>query len=478
MKKINMRTQKIRIAYLEDYSIDDIIKKHIELVTEPTKELLNWDEIPTVGTDFTPKYKVIKEGKAAPRKAVLYHKYIFLISLILERCMSNKYRSTTLHTIAMREVLGKHYDDMMRTLVNMQIIQRGDEYVVGKHSRIIMLINGKMGYMYTPNIKVIGYFKKLHEIIGIKKKEEIKNYNDDEFISRYNESLLLLSLVDKEGALNYINSCTFESERSKEYYKSKIMLFDNDDKKIHSIDKNKRIYHYLTNLPKSLKRFFNIKYQCDIHNSHPLLFSLFLINKYNIDNEILDKLLHINISIYNNHYVGKQLCNLLIDKELIKKAKTIPRDVYNYIYTTCNGTFWDEFIDIIKHMSWEQKDRGEVKVALFREVFYSNRFKTTKGKPFAKLFKKLYPNVWKLIKQIKDADGAESLPNRMMEEESRLFHEILARCYQHGWKVINIHDAIVVLDVEANNFDYHELITIMEDVYKSNGLYPSISVEP
>ncbi|MCL1613708.1 hypothetical protein [Phocaeicola plebeius] len=65
----------------------------------------------------------------------------------------------------------------------------------------------------------------------------------------------------------------------------------------------------------------------------------------------------------------------------------------------------------------------------------------------------------------------------MMAEESRIFHEILERCYQHGWKVINIHDAIIVLDVEANNFDYHELITIMEDVYKSNALYPSISVE-
>lgn len=471
------KVKKLRIAYLKEYPIEDIIKRHIELVTEPTKELLNWDEIPTVGTDFTPRYKIIKEAKAAPRQAVLYPKYIFLLSLILERCMSNKQHSTTLLTVAMREILGKHYDDMMRTLIDMQIIVRGSDYVVGKHGRTITLINGTMGYMYTRNIQVIEYYEKIHKIISRKNKEEIQNYNDDEFVSKYNESLSLLSLIDKEGALNYINSCTFDSERSKEYYKSKIILFEKDDKKIHSIDKNKRIYHYLTNLPKSLKRFFNIKYQCDIHNSHPLLFSLFLINKYNIDNEILDKLLHINTSVCNNHYVGKQLCKSLVNNELIKKIESVPKDVYNYIYATCSGTFWDGFTDTINKMSWEQIDRGEIKVALFREVFYSHRFKSTKGKPFAKLFKKLYPNVWKAIQQIKAVEGAETLPNRMMAEESRIFHEILERCYQHGWKVINIHDAIIVLDVETNNFDYHELITIMEDVYKSNALYPSISVE-
>lgn len=470
------KSKKIRIAYLKEYKIDDIIKRHVQLVTEPTKELLNWDEIPTVGTDFTPQYKIIQDAKVAPRQAILYPKYIFLISLILERCMSNKHRSTNLFTIAMREVLGKHYDDMMRTLSDMQIIVRGNNYVVGKHSRTITLVNGTMGYTYTSNIKVIGYYEKLHEIIREKNKAEIQEHND-EFISSYNESLSLLSLLDKEEALDYINSCTFDSDRSKEYYESKIILFEKDDKKIHSIDKNKRIYHYLTNLPRSLKRFFNIKYQCDIHNSHPLLFSLFLIKKYNIDNDILNNLLHIDIGTYNNHYVGKQFYKSLVNKELKNKIKSIPKDIFNYIYATCNGTFWDEFIDIINKMSWEQKDRGEIKIALFREVFYSHRFKTTKGKPFAKLFKKLYPNVWKTIQQIKTAEGAETLPNRMMAEESRLFRLILERCYEHGWKVINIHDAIVVLDVEANNFDCCELITIMEDVYKANGLYPSIAVD-
>lgn len=167
----------------------------------------------------------------------------------------------------------------------------------------------------------------------------------------------------------------------------------------------------------------------------------------------------------------------MINNEFKKKVKSIPIDIFNYIYTTCNGIFWDGFMDIINKMSWVQIDRGEIKVALFREVFYSHRFKSTKGKPFAKVFKRLYPNVWKAIKEIKAADGSETLPNRMMAEESRLFHQILERCYEHGWKVINIHDAIVVLDVEENNFDYHKLIAIMEDVYKANGLYPNISIE-
>ena len=70
---------------------------------------------------------------------------------------------------------------------------------------------------------------------------------------------------------------------------------------IHSIDDNNRIYHYMTNLPRDLKCFFNIKYQCDIRNSHPLLFNLFLIDKYNISDDIIRYLLQIDGNITNEY---------------------------------------------------------------------------------------------------------------------------------------------------------------------------------
>ena len=44
--------------------------------------------------------------------------------------------------------------------------------------------------------------------------------------------------------------------------------------------------------------------------------------------------------------------------------------------------------------------RSDIKVTLFREVFYSKTL-TTKGKDFAKSFKKKYPSVYKLVKESK-----------------------------------------------------------------------------
>ena len=66
----------------------------------------------------------------------------------------------------------------------------------------------------------------------------------------------------------------------------------------------------------------------------------------------------------------------------------------------------------------------------------------------------------------------------MMAHESRLFHQILTECYQLNWKVFSIHDAIIVLDDESNNhFDLDELIGIMTNVYSSNRLHSTVSVD-
>ena len=241
---------------------------------------------------------------------------------------------------------------------------------------------------------------------------------------------------------------------------------------IHTIDKNNRIYHYMTNLPRDLKCFFNIKYQCDISNSHPLLFNLFLIDKYNISNDIIDCLLRIDGDIIDNHYLRQQLCNSLKSNNIEFDKKSIPIDVLKYIHSTSKGLFWNNFLDLFEDM-----ERSEIKQKMFCEVFYSKNSKSTRFKPFAKIFKEHYPSVWQTIKELK-AEDTDKLPNNMMAHESRLFHQILVECYKRNWKVISIHDAIIVLDVEANqHFDLDELKQIMTNVYLSNRLHSSMSID-
>ena len=468
-KKKIIKEMRIAILLDKDLSIDNIINRHIELVTNPIERPINMK----IENNF-PIYETetIREAKPAPRKAILLPKYIYLIHTIIMRCRADKYHFTKLSYKTMIEVLGKHYTDMLRTLEDMGVIGLTTAYEVGKFGRSILLRNWNIGFTVTKNKKVIEYSQKVAELVGEHIEDEIKKYGDDEFIKNYQDSLTLLQLTKKSEAINYIRNKKYLSSKSKDFYLGKIESFNYDDKMIHSIDGNNRIYHYMTNLPRDLKCFFNIKYQCDIRNSHPLLFNLFLIDKYNISDDIIYYLLQINGNIVDNHYLGKQLCNTLNHNNIEIDLKSTPIDVLKYIYSTSKGLFWDNFLGLFEDM-----ERSEIKQKMFCEVFYSKKSKSTRFKPFAKIFKEHYPNVWKTIKELK-AEDADKLPNDMMAHESRLFHQILTECYQLNWKVFSIHDAIIVLDIESNNhFDLDKLITIMTNVYSSNRLHSTVSVD-
>ena len=283
-KKKSINEMMIAILLDEHLSIDNIIDRHIELVTNPIERVVDMkieNNVPIFKTE------VIREAKPAPRRAILYSKYIYLLHTIIMRCRADKYHFTKLSYTTMIEVLGKHYTDMLRTLEDMGIIGLTTAYEVGKFGRSILLRNWNIGFTVTKNKKVIEYAQKVAELVGEHMEDCLKDYGDDEFIRNYQESLALLQLPQKRESLNYINNKKFLNNKSKEYYLGKIESFKYDNKMIHSIDDNNRIYHYMTNIPRDLKCFFNIKYQCDISNSHPLLFNLFLIDKYNISNDII-----------------------------------------------------------------------------------------------------------------------------------------------------------------------------------------------
>ena len=168
---------------------------------------------------------------------------------------------------------------------------------------------------------------------------------------------------------------------------------------VSSVDSNGRIYHYLTNLPKSLKKFFNIRWQLDIANSHPLLFSYFLIKEYNISKEIISFLNSLKYNdIIEYHNKGKQLRKLLKSNDIeTQDTNALPNDVLQYVFVTMKGRFWDDFVEVFHTL-----DRGEVKATLFKEVFYSHST-TTRNREYAKQFAQIYPNVWHSIRMMKKA---------------------------------------------------------------------------
>ncbi len=66
-----------------------------------------------------------------------------------------------------------------------------------------------------------------------------------------------------------------------------------------------------------------------------------------------------------------------------------------------------------------------------------------------------------------------------MRLESTLFHEILKRLYKkRSCNVINIHDAIIMLDTKGTGrFKAHDIELVIKDVYREFGLIPTCSID-
>ena len=482
-----MATRKIRQAYLTDHSIDEIVDAHIQYVTSPRMEPdeENGTLVEQEGKFplWRPAFKVVEEGGKAPRKAILVPKYIFLLNEIITLCRASKGNSIQLNYKDHVEVLGKVYGDMLHNLDIMGIISVSNEFEIGKKSRKISLLDWNIGFNDNIENKIVrGYFFELAKLAVKKEKEKVSQICDilgKDFVQKYNENLSQIELVKKEDAIAFIEGKDFSSPSSEQFYRYCIEDFNEGRRYITSIDDRGRIYHFLTNCPRLLRRFYNLRYDVDISNSQPLLFCNFLIKNYNIDYSLIEFIRNIdnNLLINNNednnniYYKGKQLCKILNDSELeCTLYEDIPSDILLYLYSCMNGFFWDDFVT-----TFHELDRGEVKENLFREVFYSHT-RTMRYKEYGKVFAEIYPNVWRLIKEMKK--DAELLCNRITKVESELFHNILAQCFERDWVVVSIHDAIVVLDVKANeNLNIDELKDVILNEYRKHGLFPSLKVE-
>lgn len=478
------KTETVRLWSIKGLNIDDIMNRHIELVNTPIVEVVNWEEVLTCDTEniAKPKYKVIKKTKKMPRKSILFPKYLFLLHLIIVRCQNGEEGTTRLNYNLLKEVLGANIGDMLCTLKDMGIIGISPYYEIGKHARLIWLNNWEVTHEDITNQKVIKYAKKIKVLLD--GSDSLKGVYTDDFINKYNESLSCLSMTHKDEALLYLSQKVYKSKHSEQFHYSKINNFDKVNNVITTIDRNNRIYHYLTNIPRELKNFFNIKYQVDISNSHPLLFSYFLLSKYKLQLDLIVELCKIKldykpVKINNNinyksniRYEGKKLRKTLKERGIcVPKVTEVPNDVLVYIYRTSLGQFWNDFEELFEGMK-----REEIKVTLFREIFYSHAT-TVRGKMFGKKFVECYPNVWSVIRMYKKKQEFQ-LPNMMMAFESKLFGEILESCYNQNLKVVNIHDAIVVLDVEANIKCTSSMIKdIIKNVYSRYNLCPSVKVD-
>ena len=476
----------IELYTLRSISFDVLVDRCIEITTHPVVKVVNADGVTNDSHSEVPTLET--KVKQAPRKAILYHKFIFLVHLIISRCSASKDNRIQLHSERLKNVLGNDYGLLLETLCEMGMISMTSEYVVGVHCRFISLRDWSVHINPVINVKVSDYISKWRELTNkdvalyehspnielevkiidgraqvVRKDEKVISEQEQWLYDMYNDSLSYLDLkVSKDIAIEYIDSL-FSSKDSHKYHHClyNILKFDHNQK-ITSVDKQSRIYHYLTNLRKDLKCLFNLKFQLDIANSHPLLLCKLLINRYKLDYNILQNIYNKErVEVCDLHNVSEQLYN-----ELKHSKLDIKKDVIRFIYACSKGMMWDEL-----HNSFPEYSRDEIKSNAFALIFYNPR-NIARYTEFGKRFMGAYPNVYAAIEETKDKT---KLPLLMMKTESTLMRRILARCYENGWKVVSIHDAIVALDTPENDgLEPMTIKRIINDVYREVLLHPTI----
>ena len=240
---------------------------------------------------------------------------------------------------------------MLKNLFNMNIIHIGG-YKVGKHSTTVTLVQWNIGYMTSYNVK----FVKWANIIAKRKEEYRQQIEETPFIKQYMDSLKCLCLTRKDEAITYIDEQIKDKQTHRYQYHISCINDFNTNIRIYKIDEQKRIYHIITSLPRSLRDLFNIKYELDISNSHPLLLNYYLIKYYKIPIGLIKEA----NTLY--HYDVECICKLLKDNNI-----EVPYDIIKYIVNTQQGKFYEDFVTEFSTM-----ERSEIKKRVFAQVFYSH----------------------------------------------------------------------------------------------------------
>lgn len=453
---------------------------------------------------------IYHKGKSGVRDTTkILFKVAYLQDALIRRANAKKdIRAFSLSSQILKAVIGNEYKPMLDTLRQMEYIDLGDGahgtaveeyyyYHAGRHSMIYSICDSvEVKTMKTINATIQKYKEKTSELIAKYREEfiypDIDRRYGESFRKNYLVSLKQITIRDNEGFQKHIEEELRMNPKSDIYYQYVRSELLSKDKHIQKIDGSGRIYHCLTNLDRELKKYLNIAVSLDSKNSHPLLFNYFIFLNHGIsvvDSYRISHFLYtLDSSSLSLHNAGKNIRKYLIDNNVsISEVAKLSNDELKYIHLTSTGRLWDDIVRRHPDM-----DRNEVKVEMFKQVFYSSTPHAYSWKEYAVEFKEQFPTVYSLIgrwKQRKmDADitgymtahnlhpdkPTASLSIAMMNLEAEIFTEILKRMYRKRWRAVHIHDCIIVPDSGSRTQPTREqVLKIMQEVYREHGLCPT-----
>jgi hypothetical protein len=409
------------------------------------------------------------------------HYFISTMINILEiyKDMGNSYAQISSKRIE-KVLTWRFSPKIQNALIDCGIIECKKSYSVNKFSK---------GYRFTElyrksilkkvNISDIRFERK---VISLKNKDsanlnalQLKLYKKLEQIE-----------IDYENALRYIRTLLEEKKYSIPQYNTRLCWIE----KIHKKDilfteskKTGRIFTSITLLPKDIRRRF-LRYahdglcEIDISNAQPIIFNYIIYQHFDIDINVLEQI------YFPYHYVKRFNSKSLFIPDaphylllsLLSYVPTItdstpPEDVLKYTELTLRGKLYEYLIESYIQQTGKKINRDDFKIKMMI-LFNAKRNWDTAEK---RIFTEKFPNVWRVIKEIKK-DDHKNLAIQLHKLESDLIINTVAKRIlreQPSIALYTIHDCILT---SRDNVDYVRQV-IFDESKRLYGIAPKLKIK-
>jgi len=407
-------------------------------------------------------------------------KYCYILHKIYEERIFGKENKRSqfvnLKASILRFIIGRwHYKEVLNNLLNSNIIQTDNHYIVGEKSKAYKLI--------PP------FSESKHKCIELRDESMLKR------IAKHKEIFLSKAPQGIEYKMlnKYLNDIEINSNNAiryvKKYYSNDIEKFNSyllsikfiQTKNFHWTvdDIAGRVHTNITTLFRPLRRYLRYKgkplINIDICNSQPFLFNILIKNYFNLKmprNYKYDNFSNKYKDTYGRSKNNYGKSSLESNKSYIYSYDGhLNKDVLLYEWLTSQGKFYEY---LMEKMNIPLSERQSFKIKVFGRIFFCRNNKNYVREEM-KIFKTLFPTVSKVIEFYKEEDYTQ-LPISLQKAESEIMiNDICKRISLERPDIFitTIHDSILTTE-ENERFISNIILDEFEEKYN---LKPKLKVE-
>lgn len=388
------------------------------------------------------------------------HKYAdharWLVHTIYRRRWQGKYRDDafiSLHAANLRRILPKeHYRAIIRALIQAQVLECDGIWRRGRKS---------LGYRLTATYRDQPFHRQ--EIANPRLKRKVAQ----ERAKRHEE----FTLPVHQHLYNHLTTLEIDMEAIRKRYRKpgRLLLAQMiaDKQWYLSADDRGRLSTNLTSLKKTLRRYLTVKGQelveIDVRNSQPLFLCLLLVQYYYNKGNLS--------SVYSftpEEDFRQELCATKFTYAIPSNTHTptpspsplrcpislvlpeLPEDVNDYIHLVQDGALYENMMRY-EGLTVTDDERAKYKKTFFRMLYCRNCRYEEKAKTLLALF----PNVYQVVKHLKERDY-KWLPLALQHIESCIMIHRVARRMMETYPatfISTIHDCLVTLATEKTKVE-------------------------